>query len=217
MPITIGVVSQKGGVGKSTIARLLAREFAHNSWEVKIADMDIQQGTSFHWHKQRAANHIEPLIRTEPFSTVAQALKDAPHFDLFILDGAPAATTATQEIARAADVLILPTGLSNDDLRPQVLLAHEFVKQGIPTEKIAFVLCRVGDSDSEIRDARQYITSAGYAVLAGEVPERTLYRRASDSGHAFTETTSKSLNQRADAVVQSIVNAINQITNRRAA
>ena len=217
MPIIIGVVSQKGGVGKSTIARLIAREFAHNGWDVKIADMDIQQGTSFHWHKQRAANQIQPPIRTEPFATVTQALKDAKHFDLFILDGAPAATAATQEIGRHADLVILPSGLSNDDLRPQVLLAHEFLKHGIPKEKIVFVLCRVGDSDSEIRDARDYITSAGYIVLNGEVPERTLYRRASDSGRSFTETPNKSLNRRADAVVQSIINAVKQITERRAA
>jgi chromosome partitioning protein len=179
--------------------------------------MDIQQGTSFHWHKQRAANRIEPPVRTEPFSTVAQALKDAEHFDLFILDGAPAATAATQEIARHADLVILPSGLSNDDLRPQVLLAHEFLKHGVPKEKIAFILCRVGDSDSEIRDARDYITSAGYTVLEGEVPERTLYRRASDSGRAFTETPNKSLNRRANAVVQSIVDAVKKITERRAA
>jgi chromosome partitioning protein len=217
MAIIIGVVSQKGGVGKSSTVRLIAREFAQSGWEVKIGDMDIQQGTSFHWHKKRAANKVHPPIRTEPFSTVAQALKDAQHFDLFIMDGAPAATAATQEIGRAADLLILPTGLSEDDLRPQVLLAHEFVKQGIPLDKIVFVLCRVGDSEKEIQDTRAYIKSAGYTVLDGEIPERTMYRLASDSGRSFTETTSKSLNQRADAVVQAIVNAIKQAANRRAA
>src|SRR4051794_37335074 len=40
MVVTIGVISQKGGVGKSTVARLIAREFAQAGWNVKIADLD---------------------------------------------------------------------------------------------------------------------------------------------------------------------------------
>jgi chromosome partitioning protein len=120
-------------------------------------------------------------------------------------------------MAKAADVVLLPTGLSNDDLRPQVLLAHELVKAGVDTQKLFFVLWRVGDSDAEIQDARDYISKAGYLVLDGEVPDRTLYRRASDRGKAFTETTSATLNKRADTVVQSIVTAIEKISKRRAA
>ena len=41
MALIIGVVSQKGGMGKSTIARLIARELAAQDWEVKIGDLDI--------------------------------------------------------------------------------------------------------------------------------------------------------------------------------
>jgi cellulose biosynthesis protein BcsQ len=48
MAIIIGVVSQKGGVGKSTITRLVARELAAQDWQVKIADLDISQATSCH-------------------------------------------------------------------------------------------------------------------------------------------------------------------------
>lgn len=213
----IGVVSQKGGVGKSSIARLIAREFAKNDWTVKIADMDIQQGTSFQWHRRRAANQITPDIRTESFTTVQQALKDAGNFDLFVLDGAPHATKATLEIARAADLVLLPTGLAIDDLEPQVLLAHELSREPDVAGKLAFVLWRVGDSQAEIADAREYIARAGYQALDGEVPERTGYRRASDKGHAVTETHYHQLNQRADVVVQSIIDAINQIADRRAA
>ena len=217
MSIKIAVASQKGGVGKSSCARLIAREFAEAGWEVKIADMDIQQGTSFHWCKERAANQVLPEIRTETFANIKQALKDAENFDLFIMDGAPAASAATREMAKAADIVLLPTGLSNDDLRPQVLLAHELVKAGVDIQKLAFVLWRVGDSDAEIQDARGYIEKAGYHVLDGEVPDRTLYRRASDRGKAFTETTSATLNKRADMVVQSVVTAIEKISKRRAA
>jgi chromosome partitioning protein len=211
MPIILGVVSQKGGVGKSSVTRMIAREFVHNGWDVKIADMDIQQGTSFHWSKTRAANNIEPLIRTETFSSVALALKDAAHFDLFIFDGAPAASAATRDIARAADLVLLPTGLCTDDMRPQVLLAHELTKAGVPAAKLRFVLCRVGDSETEIKEARDYITGAGYKVLDGELPERALYRRASDAGRSFTESRHRGLNQRADIVVQNIAEALKQL------
>ncbi|HZQ93839.1 MAG TPA: ParA family protein [Candidatus Sulfotelmatobacter sp.] len=217
MAIKIAVASQKGGVGKSSCARLIAREFAEAGWKVKIADMDIQQGTSFHWCKERAANQVAPEIRAEAFASIKQALKDADNFDMFIMDGAPAASAATREMAKAADIVLLPTGLSNDDLRPQILLAHELTKAGLSAQKLFFVLWRVGDSDTEIQDAREYIAKAGYRALDGEVPDRTLYRRASDRGKAFTETTSLSLNKRADTVVQSVVTAIENISKTRAA
>ena len=49
MAALVGLVSQKGGVGKSTLARLVAREYAAAGWQVKIADLDISQGTSTDW------------------------------------------------------------------------------------------------------------------------------------------------------------------------
>ena len=214
MPIVIGVVSQKGGVGKSSVSRMIAREFAHIGWDVKIADMDIQQGTSFHWARSRDHHKIAPEIRVEAFTNVAKALRDAPNFDLYVFDGAPAASAATREIAAAADVVLLPTGLATDDLRPQVLLAHELIKAGVSSAKLAFVLWKVGDSPSEIADARQYVEKAGFRVLAGEVPERTGYRRASDSGRAVTETRHPDLNKRADLVVQSIADIIKTATRK---
>jgi len=217
MTIKIAIVSQKGGVGKSTIARLIAREFAHNDWHVKIADMDVQQGTSYKWYKRRAANQITPEIRTETFASVKPALTDAENFDLFIFDGAPHATIATRDMARASDLVLLPTGLAVDDLEPQVLLAHELTHHGLAANKIVFVLWRVGDSQLEIHDAREYIKAAGYRTVAGEVPDRTAYRRASDQGRTATETYHKTLNQRADITAQSIINAITKISKRRAA
>src|SRR5450631_1941531 len=49
MAVIVGMVSQKGGVGKSTLSRLVAREYANAGWSVKIADLDVSQGTSFSW------------------------------------------------------------------------------------------------------------------------------------------------------------------------
>jgi chromosome partitioning protein len=49
----ISLISQKGGVGKSTLARLLAVEIAKAGWRVKIADLDPAQGTATKWKARR--------------------------------------------------------------------------------------------------------------------------------------------------------------------
>ena len=74
MTYKIGFVSQKGGCGKSTLARLLAREVAVNNMSIKIADMDLKQSTSSRWVGRRAENGIEPTIRSETFADVKTAL-----------------------------------------------------------------------------------------------------------------------------------------------
>src|SRR5688572_3037898 len=117
MALMIGVVSQKGGVGKSTISRLIAREYAQSGWNVKIADLDISQGTSTDWKQRREQNALTPEVAVEPFRTVDQALRVAPHYDLVVFDGPPHSMVGTKEIAKASDIIILPTGLSLDDLK----------------------------------------------------------------------------------------------------
>lgn len=212
MATLIGMVSQKGGVGKSTMARLVAREYARAGWNVKIADLDISQGTSTDWKQRRERAGVTPDVAVEPFGTVAQALKIVANYDLVLFDGPPHSMAGTLEIARASDAIVLPTGLSLDDLRPSVLLAHELVGNSVSRSKLAFVLCRVGDRENEIAEARSYIRKAGYEVLQSELPERTGYRRASDQGRAVSEATHPSLRDRAEQLAQSIVNFVDRCT-----
>ena len=215
MPIIIGVVSQKGGSGKGTICRLVACSFATDGWDVKIADLDISQGTTFHWHRDRIEAGIEPEIAVESFSAVRRILNTAGRHDLLIIDGAPHATRATQEIAENSDLVILPTGPSKDDMRPAVILAHELART-IPAERICFALFRTGTS-AETGAVREYLTKTGYVVLDGELPDRTTYRNASDQGRAANETSVKSPNAHASRLAQSIVNRIAKLQNQKAA
>ena len=210
MALQIGAISQKGGVGKSSIARLIAREYAVAGWDVKIADLDISQATSTNWKQRREQNGIQPEIAVEPFRTVTQALKHASVYDLVVFDSKPHSNRETLEIAQACNLVVLPTGLSLDDLMPSVLLAHELVEAKIDEAKIVFALCRVGDRDNEIDEAREYIRKAGYQVLAGSIPEKTAYRRASDVGKAMTEISFLSLRQRAEEVAQSVIDRLSK-------
>ena len=208
MTILLGMISQKGGVGKSTLARLIAREYALADWHVIIADLDISQGTSTDWKQRREQNSLEPEIAVEPFRTDSQALKVKDIYDLMIFDGAPHSMAGTLEIARNSALTVLPTGLSLDDLRPSIMLAHELCDQGISPERILFALCRVGDRDNEIDEARNYIKRAGYNCADGSLPEKTAYRRASDEGKSLSEVTYQSLKTRAEQLAQSIIDRL---------
>jgi chromosome partitioning protein len=204
MGAIIGFVSQKGGVGKSTLARGIGREAAAGGLSVKIADLDVQQGTSVNWYRRRLEAGIEPIFSVESFKTAAQALKLAPQFDYLIIDGPARASAATLEIARAASLIVQPTGSSVDDLEPAVLTFHELVRDGISRDILVFALSRVG-TDAEEFEARAYIKQAGYAVLAGSIQERPAYRQASNVGLSITETRYPQLNKRADILIQAMV------------
>lgn len=214
MALKVAAVSQKGGPGKSTVIRMTACEYATAKWDVKIADFDVKQGTCTKWKLRREQNALEPVIAVESFRTLAQALRVEDSYDMLLFDGQPHSMSATLEMSRVSDAVFLPTGLSRDDLEPTVLLAHELVEAKIPIEKLAFVLCRVGDSESEIAEARNYIQKAGYQVLDGELPEKTGYRRAMDAGRAVTEALHPSLKLKAERVAQSIANFISSVSNK---
>lgn len=213
MGFKIGVVSQKGGVGKSTVARALAAAYASHKWDVKIADLDISQSTSYQWQKRRLEAQIEPIVAVECFGTVSQAIKQADNYDAFIFDGAPHATKATLEIANTSDIVVIPTGFALDDMEPAVVLANDLVKNGIPANKIAFAFCRTGDSDREYEDAIAYMGQTPYLVLPGRMQEKTAFRRASDQGKAAIECQYKGPREQADQLVQAIMDRITDLTN----
>lgn len=207
MATIIAFVSQKGGVGKSTLARALAREAVQGGLKTKIADLDTQQGTSVDWHRTRLNAGIEPVVAAEAFATAEQALKAADHFDLLIIDGPARTSKGTLDIARVADLVVQPTGASVDDLRPAVREFHALVKEGVPKAKLAFALNRIGTATEEA-EARAYVGEAGYTALDGCLLERPAYRKAQNTGHAVTETSYAGLNAKADALIQALIDRV---------
>ena len=217
MTYIIGMVSQKGGVGKSTIARLIAREAVEGGLSVKVADLDHQQETTAKWQRRRAANNIQPEIRVETFQNVRSALKEANSFDLYIFDGAPHTSTDTTLVAQNASLIVIPTSDSDEDLEPAVLLAHDLKREGIAPNRIAFALSLVSDSKNELEAARDYLHRTPYQILDGEIPFRIGFRQALAEGRAVTETRFKSLVSRADRLAQSIIDAAASAGERRVA
>jgi chromosome partitioning protein len=192
MAVVVGLVSQKGGTGKSTLARALGAVVAHAGLKVRIADLDPQQHTVVEWERTRGHHRVAPTLDVRGFATVGQALAGAEDDELVILDAPARASRRTLQIAEVADLVVQPSSGSLDDLRPAVLLFHELAEAGIPKDRLVVALCRTL-TQAEQDAARTYLAKAGYTVLAGAIPERAAHREAHNRGEAVTE-----LKRRAD-------------------
>jgi len=212
MAITIGIISQKGGVGKSTLCRLLAVEFARNDYQVKIADLDTKQATCTEWAKVRLDSELEPSIAVMGFKKVSDVKRYFPMYEMVIFDGAPHATNQTLDVAKVSDLIIIPTGTSLDDLRPTVQLAHEMKGKGINRSKIAIALMKT-TSSNESNEAREYLALAGYAVLDGEIAYKTSIMKAMDLGKSPNSTRFQSVNEAQDALVVSVNSKIQELVS----
>ena len=205
--VTVAFCSQKGGVTKSSLARALAVEAARGGLTVKIADLDTGQGSTIDWQKDRIATAYEPDVPVQLHRSPKEALQHANGADLLVIDGPARADKDTLEIARVADLVVLPTGASLDDLRPAIRTANSLKASGIPVARLLFVLSRIG-TDAEAEAARNYIGEAGYRVASGHIPERPAFRTIQNEGRAITEVRYAQMKAAAEAVVQALIDAV---------
>ena len=169
MSSIISLVSQKGGVGKSGIARLLAVEFSRAGWSVKIADLDTMQGSATRWKLRRDAAQLQPEIPVEKFATVERALREAEKYDLLLIDGPAHAEKGGLSMARKSKVILMPTCYGLDDLEAQSIFV--FREAFARLKNIALLWSLGKDSNVMIWVARKFSRANCKNAKAIENPE----------------------------------------------
>jgi chromosome partitioning protein len=205
--LVVGVVSQKGGVGKSTLCQLIAREAAASGKQTKILDFDTKQMTSTDWVRARLEHDLQPAIEADPVKNLEKALKHNRGYDIIVLDGAAGTPKRTGELVPVCDLIVLPSGASRADLVPTIALARRIAEMKLAVDGPVFALCRVLTA-SEAAEARATIGRAGFETLDGELTERPGYRQAQNFGRSATETGFPSLNDKARRLARAILDRL---------
>ena len=103
----------------------------------------------------------------------------------------------------------MPTGASRDDLIPAIALANQLIKAGVLEQNLVFALTRIS-TDAEGKEARAALEERGFKVLAGHLPDKAAYKQAQNDGLAITETRFSSLNQKADELIEDLINFLSE-------
>jgi chromosome partitioning protein len=207
LAIVVAFLSQKGGVGKSTLARSLAVAAVRAGLKVKVIDLDPQQRTLMRWQKARVQYGVEPKIAVEAHTDAEAAAAAVTDADLIVLDMPGQLTDCAASLAKRAHLVVQPTSPSVDDLYPSLLVFQALQKLRVPRDKLAFALCRVL-AEKEAEATRTYLQDLGYCVLKGAIAERLSYRDALNLGRALTESKQSSLNASAQLMMLDILTRV---------
>jgi len=107
MPLVVGIVSPKGGTGKTTAAVHLARAIQQTGDEVVILDTD-PQGSAGAWSTKRDEGPLVPVVQadTDDVSGALDGMGGSP--DVVVIDGAAKVERRTGRIVRLSDVAVIP-------------------------------------------------------------------------------------------------------------
>jgi len=179
------LISQKGGAGKSTLARQLA-VIAGEAGPSVLIDRDPQATTSRWWRRRQ---ELVPLpsgpdllaLETGGLPSAIQALKKQGG-SIFI-DTRPAVTEQEAEAARMADLVIVPVRPSPDDLEA----VGETLKLLRRLDKRAALVVNAARNEARARDARAALSRYPVPVCPTHIADRTVYLDASLEGRGVGE------------------------------
>ena len=183
------VISQKGGAGKTTIALHLAVSAANDGRSIVVLDLDAQQ-SAVRWSRIRESDEprLSGVILPDLARSLATATKEG--VDYVIIDTSPRADSDSIEVAKQADMIIVPVRPSFLDLAA-VDETMQVIKAAKQEDKTILVLNAVAPRTTEAKDAADFLKGLG-TVLREQLGERADYRRALLKGQGVTEFAPKS-------------------------
>jgi chromosome partitioning protein len=181
--LTVALLSQKGGAGKSTLALHLGSEAASRGLRTLLVDLD-PQGNLAAWGHRRGAR--PPDVSAEHPANLERALAAAASegYDLVVLDTAPHADQTALRAARAAQLILVPCRPSTFDI--EAISATLDLCQ--MTKRQARVVLNAAPIRSRIVDeARIQIESTGGRVSPVVIRQRVAFQHSLIDGRTAAE------------------------------
>ncbi len=191
----IGMLNQKGGVGKTTLSISVAHELARKNSpdDILLVDADPQQ-SALNWSEVRESRL--------PFTVIGLAKKSL-HRDLpaigknykhIVIDSPPRVTELARSCIMASDIVIIPCTPSPYDIwasqeTVQLVKEASVYKENL---KYLFAINRKITNTAIGRDVVDILGNMGMDVLCSHVSQRVIFAEAAASGNTVFDLDSES-------------------------
>jgi chromosome partitioning protein len=189
----VGVLNQKGGVGKTTLSIGIAAELARQGARVLLIDAD-PQGSSLDWAAAREESAIFTVVGL-PRATIHKEIENLrQNYDHVVIDGPPRVTDMARSAIMASDIVVIPVQPSPYD----IWAAEEVVKLIAEARvykdnlKSCFVINRKISNTAIGRDVVEALSGYDLPVLKSAVAQRVIFAESAAQGKAIFEVDANS-------------------------
>ena len=184
----IGLLNQKGGVGKTTLSVNLAASLARTGARLLLIDAD-PQGSALDWAAAREGESLFSVIGF-PRATIHKEIgKIGQGYDHIIIDGPPRVTDLSRSAIMASDVVLIPVQPSPYDIWSvdEIVKLTEEARVYRDNQKVTFVINRKIANSIIGRDVREALANYSIPTMTAAVTQRVIYAEAVAQGQAVYE------------------------------
>jgi chromosome partitioning protein len=185
----IGVLNQKGGVGKTTVAINLASTLAKSGLRILLVDAD-PQASAMAWSSTREIEPLFPVVGMAKPSLHRDLPRLAADYDVTIVDGAPRVNDLGRSAILASDLVLIPVQPSPYDVwaaadTVQLFREARQIKESL---RAAFVVNRRIARTAIGRDAAAALARFDdIPVLSAALSQRIIYAESAAKGLSVIE------------------------------
>ena len=179
----LSIISQKGGVGKTTLATALAVEASRAGKKTVLFDLDPQASASFWMDTRKDTTLAITAIPAARLGHVLGAVREAG-CDLAIIDTPPFAKDIAFEAAQQADFVLVPSRPAVLDVMAMTRTLDLVKHYGKP---FSAVLTFCPPQGRELDDTMAVIRQLGAEISPVRIGNRIAYSRAQQTGLAAQE------------------------------
>lgn len=184
----VGVLNQKGGVGKTTISVNLAASLARAGSRVLLIDAD-PQGSALDWAAARQGDPLFSVVGFPRPSIHKEIAQIGLGYDHIVIDGPPRVTDLARSAIMASDIVLIPVQPSPYDIwaAEEVVKLIDEARVYKESLKSVFVVNRKITNTAIGRDVREALAAYPIHVLESAVTQRVVFAEAAAQGQAVFE------------------------------
>ena len=205
--IVVGLVNQKGGVGKTTLSVNTAACLAREGARVLLIDAD-PQGSALDWAAARQKEATFSVIGLPRPTVHKEVSRVGAGYDWIIIDGPPRVTDLARSVIMAADLVLIPVQPSPYDVWAAEEVVRLTEEAHVYKENLnsVFVVNRKIANTVIGRDVIDALAAYPVPTLKASITQRVVFAEAAAHGLAVFEVDRDGgpATAEIDAVVQEI-------------
>lgn len=190
----IGILNQKGGVGKTTLAVNLAAALQRQGGRVLLIDAD-PQGSALDWAAAREGPPLFAVVGLPRATVHKEIAVIGQGYDHIVIDGPPRVTDLARSAIMASDLVMIPVQPSPYDIWAadevvKLIAEARVYKEGL---KSVFAVNRKIANTAIGRDVGEALAAYPLPVLKAFVTQRVVFAEAVAQGKSVFEIDQEGL------------------------